>query len=617
MLETRPRILSGTPVWTTLCGCLCHLWLLTCAFLGAAPGAFCQPPQKKNVLILSEVGMSHALTATISQQIMNNVEDTETRHVEFYSESLDLLSFPNKPSLKDTQEWLAKKYGEHRLDAVVAIGPDVISFLGKRTQSLFLDVPIVICGATQDQAGLPVLDLRFTGTWVVREPEKTLEVALRLFPETNHVFVVAGDSPFDKFNAAGAKRSLTRSAFRPEIVYLTDLRMEQVLQEVGNLPEHSVVFYLTYFEDAEGKKFVNATKALPMVAMAANAPVFGMSDTYLGHGIVGGDVMSFQKQGKITAQIVSDLLDGKKAQDFPIRTLPSEYMFDSKELQRWQIAESILPKESIVLFRQPTLWERTKWVLVTSVLIIFSLLGLAAYLQFSRKQLEIARERQRQLSGMLINVGEMERRRVANELHDDFSQRVAVIALKLESVSELVEPVSPETEKQLQELLRFTRELGTDLHSLSHRLHSSTLQSLGLIPAVSALCKEFTTQESVKTDFCCEGIPRSIRPDVALCSFRIVQESLRNIKKHSGASSARVDLHESKKNLIVTVRDDGCGFAIADIRQRDGLGLRSMEERASFLGGEFRVSSTPGGGTTIEARIPLNPVGTVEAEALS
>jgi len=572
------------------------------------PGALSQATAKKNVLILTEVGLSHPLTSVITQQIVAGVEETEGQHVEFYTESLDLLSFTNKPTLDEIEDWLRKKYGGDRLDVVVAIGPGVIRFLEDHKESLFKDVPIVICGSARDQAGNPRLDSRFTGTWQQREPAKTLEVALRLLPGTKQVFVVAGNSTFDQFILAETKKSLQPFESRLQITYLTDLRMGQVLQRLGVLPERSLVLYLSYFEDVDGKKFVNATKALPMVAAASSGPVFGMSDTYLGHGIVGGDVMNFQQQGRVTAQIVSQLLGSKHPDEVPIEMLPSQYMFDWKELRRWNIGEWALPSESIILFREPTPWERTKWIWLGALFIIVSLAALATYLQFSRKQLQLARKQQRRLSGMLINAGEKERRRIANELHDDFSQRLAVLALKLENVSELVAPLSAEAERQLRELLNSTSELGADLHSLSHRLHSSTLQSLGLTPAVSALCKEFSTQESVKTDFSAGNLPPTIHPDVALCAFRIVQEGLRNIKKHSGASSAKVLLHRTNGMLIVTVEDNGCGFDQKSSRGDAGLGLRAMEERASLLGGKLTISSVRGAGTLIEADIPLAPV---------
>jgi len=579
-------------------------FLLAVELISATAAA--QAPPKKNVLILNEVGLSHSLTDLMTQGIVGGVQSTAGRNVEFFSESLDLISFPDGPSPPEMRDWLNRKYGDHQLEVVVAIGPDTIKFLADYGRTLFLGLPIVICGGAADQAGNPNLDSRFTGTWQKREPGKTLEAALSLFPDTRHVFVVGGTSVYDRVVMAATKEFFSSlQDTRTEFSYLTDMEMEKVLEQVQKLPKDSIVFYTSFFRDSAGNKFLNATKALPMIASAANAPVFGMSDTYLGHGIVGGDLMSFQEQGRVTARIVSELLDGKKAKDIPIESLPSIFMFDGNQLKRWNIPESRLPYGSVILFREPSLWSRTKWLWFTTLLIVLVLSALAVYLQYSQRQLTLARVKERHLSTKLINAGEQERRRIASELHDDFSQRLAVLSLGLENIEEATAGSLPDVHNRLHELVKSTSDLSTDLHTLSHRLHSSTLESLGLVPAIAALCKEFTANQGIKVAFTSAEIPRSIHRDTALCVFRIVQEGLRNLRKYSGSDKARVNLRMSGNKLEVTVRDEGCGFNVQGLRENEGLGIRSMEERARSLGGKFEVRSESGKGTTLQASLPL------------
>jgi signal transduction histidine kinase len=583
------------------------MWVLVAFLLVSGSSASAQMPARKTVLIINEVGLTHALTVTMTQQIIAGVRDTPGRQVEFFSENLDLLSFPDRPSLSEQRDSLITQYGHQKLDAIVAVGPDTIRFLSSYADTLFLGVPIVICGSSADQAGDPHLDSRFTGTWQKREPGKTFDAALRLFPNTRHVFVVGGSSAYDRVVIAFTREFFKSSQTRVEFSYLTDMEMENLLEQLRNLPENSIVFYTSFLQDSVGNKFLNATKALPMVASAANAPIFGMSDTYLGHGIVGGDLMNFREQGKVTARIVSELLEGKKIGDLPIESLPSMFMFDWNELERWHIPESRLPAGSIIVFRPPSLWERTKWIWTSGLLIFLVLSALATYLLHAGNQLKLARERERQLSGMLINAEEQERQRIASELHDDFSQRLAVLALGLENVDEATPASFPDLHKQLRELVKSTGEIGADIHSLSHQLHSSTLQSLGLVPAVAAMCKEFTALHAIKVDFTSDEIPRSVRPDLALCVFRIVQEGLWNLKKHSGAEAAEVVLRMTGGRLEVSVRDKGRGFDLKRLRQNGGLGLRSMEERAHSQGGKFEIHSETGKGTTLKAWVPLEP----------
>ena len=562
---------------------------------------------KRKVLILNRVGLSHSLSDVLILEIVAGVERETGRSVEFFSESLDLLAFPNRPSLPETRDWLAKKYDGHSLEVVVAAGSDAIKFVADNSRSLFLGVPIVICGSTADQVGNSNLDSRFTGTWQQREPGKTFEAALRLFPDTRHVFVVGGTSVFDRVVIASTKEFFSSYQTKVEFSYLTDMEMKALLEQLKNLPKNSVVLYTSFFQDSAGNKFLDASQALPMIASAANAPVFGMSDTYLGHGIVGGDVMSFQEQGKVTARIVSELLEGKKVEELPIETLPSTFMFDWNELKRWHLPDSRLPVGSMILFREPTFWERSEKFWAAVFLIIVFLFAAAVYLQYSRIQLKSAEEGRRELSGMLINAEERERQRVASELHDDFSQRLAILALGLENVEEAMPASLPEVHEHLRVLVRSASDLGIDLHTLSHRLYSSTLESLGLVPAVGALCKEFTFQQCIGVNFTSDEIPRSVHPDIALCVFRIVQEALRNIKKYSDAGEAEVELRIRRDGLDLSVRDKGRGFDWREIRQNEGLGIRSMEERARSLGGKFKIHSEPGKGTTVNAWVPLHP----------
>jgi signal transduction histidine kinase len=521
-----------------------HAWL--CGCLVAAQSA-----PKRNVLIPSEVGVSHSLMSLTTPEIIDT------------------------------------------------------SFLADYAQSSFPGIPIVICGSSADQAGNPKLSSPFTGTRQIREPIKTLDLALHLFPKTENVFIVGGSSAYDQSIESNTEIALNSRSSEVRFTDLFDLKMDNLLRQLQTLPPDT--FFTSFFQDAAGNRFLNASKALPMVVAAASVPASGMSDTYVGQGIVGGAVMSFEEQGKVTAKIVSQLLDGKKPGEFPIQTLPSVYMFGWKQLRPWHIPDQMLPLGSVVRFGEPSLWGRARAFILLACFTIPILASLVIYLFFSRRQLDVARREQQQLSGLLINATENERRRIASELHDDFSQRVAMLAFQLDEVAEKVAPVSPDADREIRKLLATTSELGADLHTLSHRLHSSTLENLGLEPAIRALCKEFGAREGFNVDLKCDGLLRSIPPDVALCVFRVTQEALRNSRKYSGASQAGVELRHGGSGLWLTVSDHGCGFDPAILSQREGLGIRIMEARIRSLGGKLEVNSTPDHGTTVVAWIPCSP----------
>jgi signal transduction histidine kinase len=148
-------------------------------------------------------------------------------------------------------------------------------------------------------------------------------------------------------------------------------------------------------------------------------------------------------------------------------------------------------------------------------------------------------------------------------------------------------------------------ELGADMHSLSHSLHSSTLVSLGLVAGVKAFCQEFAEQQDIQVDFTHENVPRGIPGDAALCIFRIAQEALRNVKKHSDANRAEVRLEWLNQRLHLSVIDRGRGFELNKPSAIGGIGIRSMEERLRLLGGQLEIHSRPKEGTRIDAWLPF------------
>lgn len=557
---------------------------------------------KKNVLMISELGQSHPGPLLVTNLILSALHSDPRFQVEFYWENLDAVYHPDDWQ-KGLRNLLVEKYRNRKLDLIVVLGPEAIRFLAE--SNLFPDVPVVFCCSAPGQIDQISTLARFTGSWLQLEPARTLDAALQLLPETRHVFVIAGHSNYDQRVTALVKAAFVSYENKLDVTYLTELPMNKLQERVRHLPSQSIVLYLSFFKDAEGREFLNATEALPMIAAASNAPVFGISDTYLGHGIVGGYVVSFEEQGKIAGREALEILGGKLPQDIPIVHGPSAYSFDWRALQRWNLEESKLPAGSTILFRQPTLWEQHKRTILTGMLTIVSLGLLAIYLLFKHKQLKLAQKAQEQLSGMLINAQEQERSRLAAEIHDDFSQRLAVLSLGLETAAEGIPESLQKTNGQMQELINTVSEIGADLHTLSHRLHSSTLERLGLVAGVASFCNEFTVQQGTQVAFSHYNVPRAVPPDVALCLFRIVQEGLRNVMKHSGAAHARVRIATIDDTLHLSITDDGKGFDMKEISDHQGLGLWSMRERVRLVAGRFEINSEEQKGTRIDVWTPL------------
>jgi PAS domain S-box-containing protein len=214
-----------------------------------------------------------------------------------------------------------------------------------------------------------------------------------------------------------------------------------------------------------------------------------------------------------------------------------------------------------------------------------------------RKQMEEAFSR---MSRKLIESQEQERARIGRELHDDINQRLAMLALELEQLQGNPSAVST----RLQELRKQTTELSNDVQALSHELHSSKLEYLGVVSGIKSWCKEFGERQKMEIDF--KSDVSSVLPlDVGVCLFRVLQESLHNAAKHSAVKRIEVQLREVSNEIHLIVTDLGRGFDVEAAIQGQGLGLTSMQERVRLLNGSIDIQSKAMGGTTIHVRVPL------------
>jgi PAS domain S-box-containing protein len=206
------------------------------------------------------------------------------------------------------------------------------------------------------------------------------------------------------------------------------------------------------------------------------------------------------------------------------------------------------------------------------------------------------------MSQRLIQAHEEERRWIARELHDDISQRMASLILNLSGLK--AQAIKSEVQKGIAKAIRESVEIGKELRALSHRLHSSNLEYLGLVAAASAYCRERSTEHKIEVDFYSEDIPKDLPQEVSLCLFRVLQESLQNAIKYSGSRRFQVLLKRGAGEIELTVRDFGVGFEPEYALKGHGLGLTSMRERLKLVNGAISIASQLGRGTTIQARVP-------------
>jgi PAS domain S-box-containing protein len=211
-----------------------------------------------------------------------------------------------------------------------------------------------------------------------------------------------------------------------------------------------------------------------------------------------------------------------------------------------------------------------------------------------------------EVAGRLITAQEEERRRVGRELHDHISQQLALLAITIDQIL-AGGPLPPAFAASLLDIRQQTDDVTNEVHGLSHRLHSTLIDQLGLVPAVERLTAEWSSRSGIRADFTRRVLSSPVSSDVALCLFRVAEESLANIAKHSGAGTARVEVADDGSAITLSIEDDGVGFQPETVETKAGLGFISMRERLRIVGGTIRVRSGPSRGTRVDASVPAVP----------
>jgi PAS domain S-box-containing protein len=212
-----------------------------------------------------------------------------------------------------------------------------------------------------------------------------------------------------------------------------------------------------------------------------------------------------------------------------------------------------------------------------------------------------------QVTQNVIEAQEWERLRIARDLHDDIGQRLAVWQFTMDRLLQDVRGGSSDVEARLHDLQAQARSISADLQSLSRELHSPTLSLISIDKSLKRLCQEMGARLDIRVDFTTSRVPASIPSDVSLCLFRVLQEALTNIVKHSGTRRAVVRLAGTGDTIEMTIRDFGQGLSAWSAVTNVGIGLLTMRERVAIVKGTFSISSPPDGGLEIDIRIPVAP----------
>ena len=553
------------------------------------------------VLIINSFSRENSPYEVFAAQFRRDLAQRLHTPVAFYDTSLDGARFDPAKDSDAFVAFLRARFGTDPPDLVVPIGPPATRFYGLNRGRLFPGTPMML--AVPEERVMRGIELgpRDAATVISLDIPRLFANILQVLPATTTIAVVSGNSPIERFWVNVVRQGTQALGERVRIEYLNELPLGDIEKRVASLSTNSAILFAQMYVDGAGVS-QDHDVALARIRAAAAAPVFGLFGNQLGKGIVGGPLMSEMVAASKTAELARAVLaDENGVKPTVVRLELAAPAYDWRELKRWHIREGNLPDGSTVLFRQPTLWDEYRWAIVTgtAALLLQSALLVALVVQRSRRRL--AESEARHLSGRILTAHEDERCKLARELHDDLSPRLARLAIDAARLQPVTEgPDSGGGVAMHEELSR----LSQDVHGLAYRLHPTALEDLGLGDALRSECERVSKGNGLLVDQQIDALPAGIAPAVTVCLFRVAQEALRNIVRHSGAHSAHVSLAPKDGGLQLLVTDDGGGFE-QRIGRSAGLGIASMRERVREVGGKFSIRSEPGAGTTVQAWVPL------------
>ncbi|MFO1313361.1 MAG: sensor histidine kinase [Burkholderiales bacterium] len=581
----RPRAHAALLLVLLVCVC-CEAW-------AAGP---------KRVLILHSFGRDFAPYDTIVAVFRTELARRSSAPIDFIEANLDIRRAADGRDERVFVDFLNARFDAGPPDVVVTIGPPAARFYTRHRAELFEATPVVF-GALDRRLAQQLTpgpdDFVVAGTL---DFPALFGNILRLLPQTETVSIVAGNSDLERFWAGELKRELAQFEGRVKFDWLNDLSLTQMQVRVANLPPNSAVFYALLIVDAAGVPH-ERQDAFAGLRQASTAPIFSIYESELGKGVVGGPYTSQRRSGETIARAALRAL-GDTTIDQP-RIFANVFeppVYDWRELRRWNIDPALLPPGSEVRFRPPSVWEEHRVAIAATVGALLLQAILIAGLLVQRAHRRRAEGVAHGLAGRLVTAHEDERRRLARELHDDVTQRLAGLAI------EAAELEHREKEASARDVAHSIRsglvELGEDVHALSYRLHPSVIEDLGLVEALKVECERVAQSGRLRVTFDSCDIGGKLPPDAALCLFRVAQEALRNVERHAKAESVDVRVVRRDGGVSLAVRDDGSGFDVSRGRERASLGLASMRERVRLLGGKLDIESKAGEGTSVLAWVP-------------
>lgn len=586
--------------------------LVVCVAWPAETSTDTMQPETKAILVLHTYGQHSMFRPVFDRALQQALTQRGLGDTEVFVETLESNRFAQDGQRGLFQYYLGQKYANRKIDVVIPVWDRALDYVLANGSELFPNTAIAAV-VTRPRAFNP--DFQIAQVTASDQFFGTVSLALQLQPDTRRVFVVDGTLESDEGIEDAATAQLEPLASRISVDFLRDLPLADLLTRVKGLPADSILLFARQTMRTRTQSMTQMD-AIDQVVAASPVPVYALSDQIIGRGVMGGVVFNTEALAELAADSATQIMAGAASRDLGLRETRGIPTVDWRQLRKWNVNLSRVPAGTDIQFREYTFWEQNEAYIAGTLTVFLIQSGLIAALLIQRARrrkaegalrvnehaLQISQEDTRKLAGRLIAAQEVERARIARELHDDLSQKVALLSMDIHQIAASEAPALRGRAKVMAER---AAEIGTDLHNLSHELHPAKLQIFGLVTATQQLCRDLAAHHHVSIDYLHDHMPSDVAPDQALCLYRITQEALQNVVKHSDARAAVVRLTGLPGSLQLEISDTGSGFDTSKLGH--GMGLLSMRERVNFLGGHIKIWSKPGMGTCVSVQVPFTP----------
>ena len=592
---------------------------------------------KKKVLVLYWESKDFVGNISFDQGFQAGMRSEPSNQWELFSEYLDTTRFPGEHQAELLRDYLREKYEKLEIDAVVATPDPALEFLLRYRSDLFSNSPIVFVAVRRPPPEVLAAGPGLTGIIRANTHRKTVDLALKLQPETQELYVISGTPERDKRFEMAAREELAGYEKKVRITYLTDHPVSDLVNRVKALPQRSIVLYVWQRSAVESEKALHTFQILEQISRNASVPIYGMGSRNVGYGIVGGYVQDSERNGLEAAELVRRIFNRTRASDIPVDSASSVPMFDWRELKRWGISESNLPNGGVVLFKEFTIWEQYRWriILIGALLILETVIITALLLE--RRRRRRAKEALDRLNAELETRIEARTNALNAKTHEleTFAYSVAhdlkaplrgidgYTGLLLEDYAQQLEGEGRTFLEKIQGSTDEMNQLIDDLLAYS-RLERRELKTdrVELAPVINSLVEE---KRREATEHPIEFVV-NVNGAIVIADLSGLAQAVRNyldnaIKFTRKVTQPRIEVgsKEDSESCLLWVRDNGIGFdmkyhdRIFDIFQRlngsedypgTGVGLAIVRKAMERMGGRAWAESEPGNGATFYLEFP-------------